>query len=452
MTPSSRTSVALARRRDGIAYDEVPASLRERAIEPGDFAYRTVRSTYMRGGAPGLVLRPQSVGEVADAVGFARTHRDLPLSLRSGGHGISGRSTNDGGLVIDLGALRDVTVVDANTRRVRLGPGARWMEVAAVLDPHGWALSSGDFGGVGVGGLATAGGIGFLGREYGLTIDRMVAAEIVLADGSVVRASEDENTDLFWAVRGAGANVGAVVAFEFEAAPVTEVGWAQLAFDVADPAAFLSDFGRTMEASPRDTTLFLILAGQGGRLVAQVYGVVDAADPETIIARLQPFAEIAPLVGQSVVATTYASVMANAALDAKHDGQGEPQFRSGLVRHLDDEVAAAAGALVASGATPWFQVRSVGGAVNDVPADATAYAHREANFSVTAVGAGPTFDRLWADLADHFDGLYASFETRRDPALLEQAFPPATLTRLREIKRRHDPGALFVDNFAVPVA
>ncbi|MCR2800019.1 LLM class flavin-dependent oxidoreductase [Microbacterium sp. zg-Y818] len=444
-----RSARAIAQRREGIAYDDLPASLRETAIEPGDFAYRTVRSTYMRGGSPGIVLRPRDVREVADAVAFARRHRHVPFGIRSGGHGVSGRSTNDGGIVVDLGALSQIEVLDPETRRVRIGPGARWMQVARALEPHGWAISSGDYGGVGVGGLATAGGIGFLAREHGLTIDRMVAADVLLADGTVVRASADENPDLFWAVRGAGANVGIVVAFEFEASPVGDLGWVQLAFDATDTAGFVRGFGATMQAAPRDVTLFAILAPAraGQPPIAQVYGVVDNPDPDTIIERLQPFAQIAPLVGQSVQLSTYAAVMANAA-DTAHDGQGEPRFRSGLLRDLDESADAIA-ALVASGSSPWFQIRSVGGAVADVPADATAYAHRDAAFSVTAIGRGPVFDQLWDAVATHFDGLYLSFESRTDPALIGEAFPPATLARLRDIKRRYDPEGLFRDNFPV---
>jgi alkanesulfonate monooxygenase SsuD/methylene tetrahydromethanopterin reductase-like flavin-dependent oxidoreductase (luciferase family)/FAD/FMN-containing dehydrogenase len=447
---TGRSSAALAKRRDGIAFDDIPESLRADAVEPGDFAYRTVRSTYARGGAPGLVLRPQDAAGVADAVRFAARHPDIELGIRSGGHGLSGRSTNDGGLVIDLRALDSIDVIDEDARLVRVGPGARWTDVAAALQPYGWGISSGDYGGVGVGGLATAGGIGFLGREHGLTIDHVVSAHVALADGSIVTASADENPDLFWALRGAGANVGIVTSFDLRADPVGEVGWVQLAFQVADVAAFLEEFGRVQEAAPRDTTMFLILgrAQTGQPQVAQMYGVVDSADADTIIDRLQAFAQLAPLVGQQVQLTPYASVMANAS-DAVHAGQGEPKFRSGLAEHLDADTAAAAAALVTSGSTPWFQIRSVGGAVGDVASDATAYPFRHANFSITSIGSGTTFDLLWDDLAEHFDGLYLSFESRQGREIVQQAFPPETLARLQDVKRRRDPRNLFRDNFSV---
>ncbi|MET0735746.1 MAG: LLM class flavin-dependent oxidoreductase [Microbacterium sp.] len=446
---SPRSSASLAARREGIAYDDVPTGLR--AIEPGDFEYADVRATYMRGGRPGIVLQPDSPAQVAEAIAFARRHPDLPLAVRSGGHGISGRSTNDGGIVIDLRLLNAIEVLDDERRLVRIGAGARWMQVAAALGQHGWALSSGDYGGVGVGGLATAGGIGFFAREHGLTIDRLRAAEIVLADGSIVRTDASTRPDLFWAIRGAGANIGIVTEFEFEVDEVGEVGWAQLAFQVDDVAEFLEGYGRVMEASPRDTTAFLLMGGRrpGQPQVAQFYGLVDSDDPDTIIARLQPFAELGPLVQQSVQLTTYAQVMANADL-GPHQGSGEPHSRSALLAHLTPEFAQAAERMLDSGAVPFFQLRAVGGAVADVAEDATAYAHRSANFSLVALGGDPArLDRAWASIAEHTSGMYLSFDSSLRPERIGEAFPPATLSRLRAIKAEVDPEGVFRDNFAV---
>ncbi|GAA5165931.1 LLM class flavin-dependent oxidoreductase [Ornithinimicrobium tianjinense] len=434
-----------ARRRPGIAYDEVPESLAGATVEPGDSAFARVRSTYLRGGDPGLVLRPGTVGEVVEAVGFARSHRHLPLGIRSGGHGISGRSTNDGGLVIDVGRLDDITVLDEAARLVRIGPGARWRDVATALQPHGWALSSGDYGGVGVGGLATAGGIGFLGRAHGLTIDHVRAVEMVLADGSLVRASATEHPELFWAVRGAGANFGIAVAFEFQVDQVGDVGWAQLAFQVDDAAAYLQAFGRVVAATPRRTTPFLILS----RGVAHVMAMVDSSDPDEIVADLQPFAEIAPLVQQQVVVAPYAAVM-NMFPESPHAGRGEPVSRSVLVREITPAFAAASADLIASGAAHWYQIRSVGGAVADVPADATAFAHRDAGFSLTVMGADAgRVDRWFDRVRAHAQGLYLSFESDPDPARVVEAFPPATLERLRRLKAELDPDNLFRDNFPI---
>ncbi len=445
----TRSRIALSRRRDGIDYDAVPEGLR--AIEPGDFDYPELSSTYMRGGTPGIILQPETAAQVAEAVGFARRHPGVPLSTRSGGHGISGRSTNDGGIVIDLRHMNGIEVIDRERRLVRIGPGARWMEVAAALGEHGWALSSGDYGAVGVGGLATAGGIGWLAREHGLTIDHLRAAELVLADGSIQRADATTNAELFWAVRGAGANIGVVTSFEFEAVEIGELGWAQLAFDATDTAAFLEGWGALVEASPRDLTAFLILGGRrpGQPQVATMLAVVDSPDPDTIIDRLQPFAALAPLLQQSVHLSTYPRIMANADIGPQY-GAGEPLASSGLIDHITPEFAQAAARMLEVGATYFFQIRSVGGAVADVPDDATAYAHRAANFSVVAFGSNPeAFDAMWQALAGHARGLYLSFETSLSPERIGEAFPPATLGRLRAIKAEVDPGALFSDNFAV---
>jgi alkanesulfonate monooxygenase SsuD/methylene tetrahydromethanopterin reductase-like flavin-dependent oxidoreductase (luciferase family)/FAD/FMN-containing dehydrogenase len=448
--PVVRSLSIRAKRRTGIDYDAIPTALADAVIEPGDARYSRVRSTYMRGGSPGLVLQVVSVEQVVLALAFART-QDVPLAVRSGGHGISGRSTNDGGIVLDVSRLNSIEILDEQTRRIRLGPGARWMDVAAALAPHGWALSSGDYGGVGVGGLATAGGIGWLAREHGLTIDHLRAVEIVLADGTVTRADAQENPDLFWAVRGAGANFGIVTSFEFEVDEVGDVGWAQLALDAGDTAGFLQRWGAAQEAAPRDLTSFLIMGRPRPRqpIVATVMAMVNSADPETIVARLQPLADAGPLLDQSVTLTTYAEVMANAS-SAGHNAQGEPAARSGLIDHITPEFAGAVARMIATGAVYFFQIRSVGGAVADVDPAETAYANRSANFSITALGANHAdLDRVWDELHSHFGGVYLSFDTDLRPERLADAFPPATLARLVEIKARLDPDNVFRDNFNI---
>lgn len=442
-----------ALRRPGIAYDDVPASLAERAVAPGHPAYRSVSSTYLRGGSPGLVLRPRDADEVVDAVAFAREHRGVPLGVRSGGHGVSGRSTNVGGLVIDLGALDEVTVLDEDARLVRIGPGARWKQVATALDSRGWALGSGDYGGVGVGGLATAGGIGFLSRKHGLTIDHLRAVELVLADGRRVRASREEEPDLFWAVRGAGANFGIATAFEFEVSEVAQVGWAQLAVVVPDLEEALVRFGEIASTAPRDTTVFLVTGRpRGDEAVLQFYGMVESSDPDTIIERLTPFAELGTLAQQQVVLARYADVMAMAADVGPdgHHGFGDPVARSAFVPELTPALAADTVALLRTGSVHFFQLRTMGGAIADVPADETAFAHRTPAFQATAMGADrAALDDGWDKLAGHFEGLYLSFETDQRPERLRDAFPPGVLERLRGLKRRFDPTNLFRDNFNI---
>jgi hypothetical protein len=449
--PVKRAAVR-AKRREGIAYDDIPAVLADVAIEPGDNAYARVKSTYMRGGSPGLVFRVKNTQQVVYALAFAREHAHLPLAVRSGGHGVSGRSTNDGGIVIDLGELNTMEVVDEANRIIRLGPGARWMDVAEFLQPHGWALTSGDYGGVGVGGLSTAGGVGMMARKYGLTLDHLRAVTMVLADGRVVRASDDENPDLFWAVRGAGGNFGIVTSFEFQVPEVGNVGMAQFVYDASDIAGFLLRWGQAMEAAPREVSGEIIMGAPrlGQPAVAQAMLVVATSDPETLIGMLTPFANVAPMYDQKIYILPYATVMANAPETDYHQGRGEPVSHSGLLDHMTPEFANEAARLIRSGATYFFQIRAVGGAVSDVPADATAYANRSANHQVNAMSASRRqIDPIWEALRPHFNGMYLSFETDRSVERLNDAFPPATLRRLRELKATYDPDNVFRDNFNI---
>ena len=454
-----RGAAALAKRREGIDYDALPASLADTAIEPGDAKYSRVRNTYMRGGSPGLVLQVGGAEQLAEALAFARTQQaqnGVPLGLRSGGHGISGRSTNDGGIILDVSKLNHIEILDESTRRVRVGAGAKWMDVAAALAPHGWALTSGDSGGVGVGGLATAGGIGWFSRGQGLTIDHMRRVELVTVDGREVAASADENAELFWGMRGAGANFGVATAFEFEVHDGGDVGWAQLAFDAtggADgTAGFLERFGAVIEAAPRDLVATAFLGGRrsGQPQIAQVMAVVHSDDPDVVIDRLQPLAEIAPLVDQSVQIKPYSAVIANVQPGDQH-GQGEPFSRSGLIDHLSPDFGALSAELLDRGLSYFYAIRSVGGAVAEVPQDATAYSTRSANFSVAALGTARSgLNEYWDErMKPLMDGLYLSFETSLSPTRFADTWSPSALARLRALKAEWDPEGVLRDNFGL---
>ncbi|PZR52635.1 FAD-linked oxidase [Xylanimonas oleitrophica] len=450
---SRRGPRAIALRRDGIDYDAVPAALAERAVEPGDRAYPGVRHNYLRSGAPGLVLRPRGTSEVVEALAYART-QDVPLGIRSGGHGISGRSTNDGGIVVDLGALDHVEVLDHATRRVRVGAGATWGKVAAELAPHGWAITSGDSGGVGVGGLATAGGVGLLGRSQGLTIDHVVAAEVVTADGRVVRASADENPELFWGLRGAGANLGVVTSFELEAGVLGDVVFSQMALDASDTAGLLERWAAAVEDAPRELTSFLILspARRGQGPVAQLMTVWAGDDTDAAVTHLELLADSGPVLQHQAYLLPYTGVVQQT--EKHHGGGGDPVVRSSLVTHVDDQVARAFEKVAWSGAAYFLQIRATGGAGNDVAPDATAYAHRHQNFLLSAMGSDHAeIDPVWdAEMGPHTEGLYLSFDTDTRPERLAEAFPGQTLTRLRALKRDWDPDNVFRANFPIPPA
>ncbi|MDX6354785.1 MAG: hypothetical protein QOF98_1688, partial [Streptomyces sp.] len=317
----------------------LPSELRSLALRPRDHGYEDVRHTYVYRGAPALVLRPRTAEEVAAALAYARP-LEVPLAVRSGGHGISGRSTNDGGIVIDLGALRGIEVADPARRLVTVGAGARWGEVAAELAPHGWAISSGDTGDVGVGGLATAGGIGWLVRAHGLTIDRVRAADLVLADGTLVRADAEHHPDLFWGVRGAGANLAVATSFDIEASEVGGLVLAVTAYDVRDPRRFLPRWAAAVEAAPRSVTSFLTLVphGPSGTPVGQAMTVYDGDDPVAARQALAPLLDAGPQLGGDNYLLRYPDLVRTSG-QAHAANQPLSVARSGLLDHLTEPVA-----------------------------------------------------------------------------------------------------------------
>src|SRR5215467_13182701 len=199
---------------------ELRTKLRGELITPADAAYETARKVYnaMIDRRPALIARCHDAADVMAGVTFAR-EQGLPLAVRGGAHNGPGLGTVEGGLVLDLATMKGVRV-DPKTRTVRVAGGAVWGEVDHATHPFGLAVPSGFISTTGVGGLTLGGGIGYLTRQYGLTIDNLLSADVVLADGSVVTASQQDHPDLFWALRGGGGNFGVVTSFEFRAHPV----------------------------------------------------------------------------------------------------------------------------------------------------------------------------------------------------------------------------------------
>ena len=211
------------------------------AIRPGDADYDLARATVTRTAEPALVLRPTTPAEVAASVRHARD-AGLPLAVRSGGHNALGFGTIDDGVVIDVSRLDQVELLGDD--RVRIGAGATWGPAAAALAQHGLAITAGDTISVGVGGLTQSGGIGWMVRKHGMTIDNLLAAEVVTAAGDVVRASATENADLFWGLRGGAGNFGVVTAFEFRAQPITTVQFGTITYALDDVGAAGQPVGR----------------------------------------------------------------------------------------------------------------------------------------------------------------------------------------------------------------
>ncbi|MFH8766331.1 LLM class flavin-dependent oxidoreductase [Streptomyces althioticus] len=447
-----RPNVTLNKRRTTIDFDVLPGELTSKVLRPGDRGYEDVRHSYSRAGAPALVIQCGNADDVVAAVTYAR-HQNVDISVRSGGHGISGRSTNDGGIVIDLSKMNSIRVLDANTGRIRIEPGARWGHVARALAPHGLAMSSGDYGDVGVGGLATTGGIGYLARKYGLTIDHITAAEIVVADGHKLRVDTTHHPSLFWALRGAGGNFGVVTAFELDAYPLQDVAQVTITVDATDTADVLTEWGRMVEEAPRDLSSFMSLLPRrrGAPVTARITLVYAGDDVEAAQAALMPFLEVGPVLQQEAQLAPYHAIVAPS--DNRHVGQGLADSRSGMLEHMTREAAENIEVAIKSGDIMIMQFRSMGGAVHDVPRDRMAWAHRTQHFSVLAATAPtkvPRLDEHWGRLYPLLNGMYLSFETGTDPARLLDAFPEPVLTRLRRLKAEWDPHEVFNQNFNIP--
>ncbi len=223
---------------------------------PDDSGYDEARAVFnaMIDRRPALIARCASTGDVAETIAFARRH-DLLLAVRGGGHNGGGLGVCDDGVVLDLSGLNSVQV-DAGSRTVRVGGGATWGQVDAATHPDGLATPSGIISTTGVGGLTLGGGIGHLSRKYGLTIDNLLEADVILADGSEARASADENPDLFWALRGGGGNFGVVTSFLFRAHPVSTVLAGPTFWPLEQTAEVMRWYREFMPAAPRELNGF----------------------------------------------------------------------------------------------------------------------------------------------------------------------------------------------------
>jgi len=424
-------------------------------IEPGGAGYESARRTRLAPGTPACVLQPRNTGDVRAGVRFA-ARAGLELSVRGGGHGFPRFGTNDGGVVIDLSGLADVEITDKERHRVRIGGGATWGQVAAVLGPHGLAISSGDTKSVGVGGLTLSGGVGWKVRKYGLALDNVVSAEVITASGETVLASAAENPELFWAVRGGGGNFGIVTAFEFTAHPTTDVFFGKITFPAREAAAVIhgwADYLRTAPVELTSTAEFANPYAGGPGAPVDIYVAFDGDDPEAAALAIDPVRRLGTVIGDDVALAPYADTLA--------DGAAPPpgiQFipRSAFAgRESVPAVLQILAAARTSEQAPFISVRSLGGAVSRVADDATAYAHRQAELMVvTAVaGPGPTVeaarpaaDALWARLAPHVSGAYANFLGSADEEDVAAIYPPRTRRRLEAVKRQYDPANLFTGN------
>lgn len=406
-------------------------------------------------GSPRQVVVARTEEEVAEAVRYAaRVRREVghvPFSVRSGGHGIAGHSTNDGGIVLDVSALREVRLLDEPSNRFRAQPGASWGDVAQPLARRDLAITSGNFGGTGVGGLAVSGGVGYFVRSQGLTIDHVRAVRLVTADGAVHEVDAERDPELFWAVRGGGAQLGVATAFVFDAETMGSADGnagvirQTVHHRVTDLPSFMRRWGCFLAVAPRALTSFLRIhaAGADGFVVAAT-NVWAGSDPDIAIPQLEAYLDLEEVIGQEAVLASYAGIVPHTR--SEHVGQQRIQLRSGLVDRADESLGAALEAVLANPVAALAEVRSLGGAESDVPVDATAWAHRHQQALVAAwvhPAGDAAIDAAWAPLEALSTGVYAAYTSDTRPELAAKAWPGETGERLRAVAERVDPDGLF---------
>ena len=454
-----------------------PAALRDLSsgfsgdlIRPPDAGYDERRRVWNASidRHPALIARCAGTPDVLAALRLAR-QTGLPLAVRGGGHSFPGHSSCDGGIVIDMSALTGVTV-DPEARTATAQAGALLGQLDQATQAHGLAVPAGIVTHTGLAGLTLGGGIGWLMRKFGLTIDQLLSVEVATAAGDVVRASEDENADLFWGVRGGGGNCGVVTEFECRLNPLGPTVLAGPIFWAIDDSPDVLRFYRDWIADAPDELMTIAIHRKAppldfvppelhGKLVVAIVacwaGGIEQG--EQVMAPLRAF-------GSPVLDLCAPKPY------LEHQAMFDPSFPHGRwyymracdVAELSDEVIdiTVEHAMRIKSPLTAFPIWQLGGAVGRVADDATAFTSRGAGhtFNITSMTEGPEgFDEerdwargLWSALAPHHMGVYVNFLMEEGEERVREAYGPTKYDRLRNLKRSYDPENLFRLNQNIP--
>ncbi len=423
-------------------------------IVPESRDYDQLRNVFNRAGSPAMIIRARENNDIVTAIHFAR-EQDVALSVRSGGHGLSGQATNNGGLVLDLAAFNKVELLDAENSLVRIGAGARWGEVAQALAKYGLAISAGDTNQVGVGGLTLGGGIGWMVRTHGLTIDSLQAAELITADGRTLRVSSEEYPDLFWAIRGGGGNFGVVTSFDFRVQSHLTVIGGSVTYAMTEVETVLTAWTSSMREAPEQLNSTLVLfPGFGPQAAPQITVLLCYVGDDEAMANkaLAPFLQLGTVKEQNIQKKPYYAMLENAVL---HPGL-QMINQNGFLRTLSKEALGVIAASYGKVGSPILQIRSLGGAMARVSPQATAFAHREHEALVILATFAPSAapeeqvrhirQAAWSPLEALTTGAYGNYLSDADEASVAAAYPSATRARLASIKAVYDPDNIFNQN------
>ncbi|MFC4541535.1 FAD-binding oxidoreductase [Halosolutus amylolyticus] len=447
---------------DESEYETLDHQIHGAVLQPGDDGYDEARSIWNAtiDREPAVVVRPTGTADVVTAVAFARKY-DLPLSVKGGGHNVAGNAICDDGLTIDFSSMTSVRV-DPEAQTARVGPGATMADLDHETQAFGLATPGGVISTTGVAGVTLGGGIGWLSRKYGLSIDNLRSVDVVTADGEPVRASDEENQELFWAIRGGSGNFGIVTSFEFDLHEVgPEVLFGPIVYPYEDAPDLLARYEEFTRDVPRECAVWansvaapplpFIPEDVHGTTVLVLMGFY-AGNLDEGEAVLEPLREFGDPIADAVEPTRYTEaqrLMDDLYVEGARNYWKAPNFRALGEGTIDTIVEYAERA-----PTPQSEIliHQVGGAVNDVPSDATAYPHRDTEFivSVAARWEEPTKDDVCIEwvrachdaLAEGATGgTYVNFEGDHEGR--ERNAYGENYDRLVEAKNEYDPENRF---------
>jgi FAD/FMN-containing dehydrogenase len=433
-------------------------------VGPEDSGYDEARRVHngMIDRAPGVIVRAAGADDVAAAIGFARSH-DVALAIRGGGHSAPGLGTIDDGVVIDLSQMSAITV-DADARTAAVGGGATLSQVDAATAEVGMATPLGILGTTGVGGLTLGGGIGHLARKHGLTIDNLLGADVVLADGSKVTASADENADLFWAIRGGGGNFGVVTEFRYRLHPVSTVIAGPTFWSLDDTVAVMQRYREFIPQAPRELNGFFAFATVPpvepfpaelhGLKVAAVVWCYAGDDNDAAQAAMAPMlAAAAPLL-HGAGPLPFAGLQGF--FDQFYPKGMQGYWRADFVNELPDAAIAAHhehAERMEPGAST-MHLYPIDGAVHDVGEADTAWSNRDVQWAEVIYGTEPdpaSADSVRRWTLDYFDathpysatgGAYVNFMMDEGQERVKAAYR-SNYGRLSRVKAQYDPDNTF---------
>jgi len=448
-----------------LSIPQLRADLKGRVIAPGDDGYDKAR-TVVAGGVdrrPAVIVKVADIDDVDNVVRLARD-TGMELAVRSGGHSGAGHSVTEGGIVLDLSDLKGLDI-DVEGRTAWAETGLTAAEVTEALGRHGLAVGFGDTGSVGIGGITLGGGVGYLVRKFGLTIDDLLAAEVVTADGRRLLVDAENHPDLFWAIRGGGGNFGVVTRFKYRLHDLPETLGGMLILPAT--AETVAGFIAAAEAAPDELSTIanvmpcppmpFVPEEHHGELV--ILGIMayagDPADGERVVA---PFRALAQPLADLLAAQPYAAIYPPDDPDYHPTAVARTMFVDRVDADVADEIMTWLKESDASMRVA--QLRVLGGAMARVPSDATAFAHRDSRImvNIAAFYEGPEDQKVreaWVAgfataLEQEDSGAYVNFLVDEGEERIRAAYPGATWDRLAAIKARYDPTNLFRLNQNIP--